>query len=151
MLLKVYGADDQAPEVWVTYREAGEERIELLVQLLSDEKEQQIQSRIFGRLRQDESPSTEKVQQSAREKAAFVLRDSRGLELELEESGAKRLAQALGEAVEPGAAIRLDGRLTPKVKDLLFRLMPDLLGFVVTQGRRLADEAAREEAKVSGN
>jgi hypothetical protein len=151
MLLKVYGADDDTPEEWVTYKEQGEERIELKIRLLSDEKEQAIQTKCFGRLRSDESPSAEKVAQSARDKGAHALVDCKDFEIEVHGASATRLSQALGETVAPGEPVKLDGKLSPKVKDLLFRLMPDLLGFVVTEGRKLADAAAREEAKVSGN
>lgn len=152
MLMKVYGADDSdVPEQWIAWKESEGEVVELLVRLLSDEKETAIEAKTFGRRRAGDGPDSEAVSRSAREKGAFCLRDVRGFEVELPETTAVRMSQALGETVEAGKPVRLDGKLTPKAKDLLFRLLPDLLGFVILHARKMRDEAAREEARVSGN
>lgn len=160
MKVKLYGTTDSDEGEWRTWKEAGEEKVELRIRTISPGKEREIEFRVFGKVRHlrfdkrgaQQEYDTEKQEKASREKAAWCLVDSRGFEAEAAgPAAAAAIGQALGVEVKSGEIVALDGRWTDRLKGAIFDLFPDLVAFIGEQNRKIAEVDAREEAEVSGN
>lgn len=160
MPVKFFGATDDDPGEWFTWREEGGERIEFLIRRLPPAESARIERQILGakweiRYRRKAAVQEfdrDRTQRVNRAKATYCLLDSRGFEAEpAGPAGAEELGKALGQPVEPGTVVSLDGRWTDPVKALMFERMPQIVDFVGTKALELEGEDAQDEEEASGN
>lgn len=156
MALKFYAPTEADPGELFVWREDGADKVSLRVRRLPPAEERRIDSKHFGHKRRI-TYATKGVQQDLdieaqgkanTEKAAYCLVDSEGFDLEVAgPEAAQRLGALLGEKLELGQVIRLDGRWTDALKALVFASLPDLVDFIGGRARKLRgeDEAAEEE------
>lgn len=156
MALKFYAPTEADTGELFVWRSEGEEKVSLRVRRLPPAEERRIDSKHFGQKRRI-TYATKGIQQDLdmdaqakanAEKAAYCLVDSEGFELEVAgQEAASRLGSILGEKLEVGRVVRLDGRWSDALKTLVFASLPDLVDFIGGRARKLRgdDEDAEEE------
>lgn len=160
MALKFYAATDTDPGEWRTWREEGEQKLEIRIRRLPPAEERRIDAKHFGKKRQvvygrkgiQQDLDVEAQDKANREKAAYCLVDSRGFELEVAgPEAANRLSSLLGEKLEEGHVVRLDGRWADVLKETIFAGLPSLVVFIGAEARKMRGEDDEDEEEAQGN
>lgn len=160
MALKFFAATDTDPGEWFVWREEGGEKLEVRVRRLPPAEERRIDLKHFGKKRQvtyskkgaQQDLDLEAQDKANREKAAYCMVDSRGFEFEVAgPDAAARLGELLGEKVAVGQVMKLDGRWTDALKELIFAGLPDLVDWLGEKSKSLMGRDSEEEQEASGN
>lgn len=160
MALKFLAATDVTAGEWFTWREDDGQKLEVCVRRLPPAEAKRIEQKHFGKRRRivytdkgtTQDLDTVAQERSAHEKASYSMVDTRGFEIEASGEGAAQgLAGILGEKVEVGSVVKLDGRWSDALKDLVFAGLPDLPDWINEKARESAKRDAEEAEEAEGN
>lgn len=160
MALRFYAATDVDPGEWFTWREEDGGKLEVKVRRLPPAEERRIDLKHFGKKRQIvyskkgamQDLDLEASEKANREKASYCMVETRGFEIEVGGPEAEaRLKGLIGDEVKVGQVVKLDGRWTDALKELMFAGLPDLVEWVGSKAKALSGRDEEEESEASGN
>lgn len=143
---------------WCTYAvdpKTGE-KVELQIRPLPAGEDRRMSAKYFGRERkvtwsEEGRTQTSNVQRSeefVRERAILALVETRGAETRvMDAKSAEAYGKVLGEALEVGQLVTLDGHWTQELKALVFADSPELAVWCSEKATQLRTTAAQEEEK----
>jgi hypothetical protein len=149
-VLDLFDTIDDAPGKWVEYQPG----VEFFVRAIPPSEQRRIENKYMGNQRrvvQNEEGRVVKIDSAKTEallveRAAMALLDSRGAEFSILGSAlAEKFTVALGEKVEPGALLKLDGRWTQALRELVLSLGPTLRDWLNEKATELVKADQEEE------
>jgi hypothetical protein len=159
LLKTIYGETEADPGTWFTWRQEGEEKIDLLVRHIPPAERRRINLKHLGKRRkirlgsagieQDYEPTAQ--EEATREMAAYCLLDSRGFVAPVGPELAATLGGILGEKIV--GEVTLDGRWSAGVKDAMLRsgVGAELMAWIDERATELVAQEREEEQEASGN
>jgi hypothetical protein len=178
MPIKLMMTEDVDPGDWVLWREeavkdkAGKpvvnpetkqpkvDKVEVRLRRIPAGKEREIEFHHFGRKRQlthrrqgaVQEIDVEQQLRVDRDKAAYCMLDTRGFELEVAGTvAAEKIGGLVGQTLEVGAVVTLDGKWTDALKGVIFDGVPELVDWIGDQARKMRTEDGQADAEALGN